>query len=162
MDTRALLRYVLSPWVIGAALLLALTALCAALGLLAVARQPPGSLPPATAILHVIPLPSATPTATPAPPATPTPPAQPSQPGGPISIGAYVQISGTGGDGLRMRSQPGLNGKILFLGLEAEVFQIVEGPRQADGYTWWLAAAPYDPNVQGWAVADYLTIVQNP
>jgi hypothetical protein len=162
VDTRSLLRYVFSPWVIVAAALLAVLMLCASLGFLALSRQPAGAQPPATAVLHIIPLPTATPTATPAPPATPTSAAPPAQPGGPLSTGAYVQITGTGGDGLRMRSQPGLGGEILFLGLEAEVFQVMDGPSQADGYTWWLLAAPYDPAVQGWAVADFLAIVQNP
>jgi hypothetical protein len=79
-----------------------------------------------------------------------------------ISIGALVQVSGTGGDGLRLRAEPGLNSQVLFLGLESEVFQVSDGPRQADGYTWWLLVAPYDPTLSGWAVANYLVVVQSP
>jgi hypothetical protein len=81
---------------------------------------------------------------------------------GDIVIGDYVQVTGTGGDGVRLRSDPGLNGTILFLGLEAEVFQVSDGPRQVDGYTWWFLVAPYDNSVRGWAVANYLAEVQNP
>jgi hypothetical protein len=51
---------------------------------------------------------------------------------------------------------------VRFLGLEAEVFQVSDGPRQVDGYTWWFLVAPYDASVQGWAVANYLAVVQNP
>jgi 23S rRNA (guanosine2251-2'-O)-methyltransferase len=37
-----------------------------------------------------------------------------------ISLGGYVQIVGTGGDGLRLRDQPGLDGKVLLLGSEGK------------------------------------------
>jgi hypothetical protein len=77
-------------------------------------------------------------------------------------LGAFVQVTGTGGDGLRMRSKPGLDGEILFLGLEDEVFRVDGGPQEADGFIWWLLVAPYDETIQGWAVSNYLEIVQNP
>lgn len=75
-----------------------------------------------------------------------------------------MQISGTGGDGLRLRTGAGLDNEVGFLGLEAEVFQIIDGPQEADGYTWWLLEAPYDEGQQrrGWAVANYLASIQNP
>jgi hypothetical protein len=77
-------------------------------------------------------------------------------------VGAYVQITGTGGDGLRLRADPGLEGEVRFLALESEIFQVTDGPRQEGDYTWWFLVAPYDDKVKGWAVANYLTIVQNP
>jgi hypothetical protein len=73
-----------------------------------------------------------------------------------------VQIIGTGGDGLRLRDQPGLDGKVLLLGSEAEVFRVQDGPREVDGYTWWYLVGPFDETRRGWAVANYLQIVQNP
>jgi len=63
---------------------------------------------------------------------------------------------------LRMRSRPGLEGEIRFLGYEAEVFHVTDGPQSADGYTWWYLVAPYDESIQGWAVANFLAVVQNP
>jgi hypothetical protein len=81
---------------------------------------------------------------------------------GVIAKGALVQISGTGGDGLRVRSEPGLQGEVLFVALEAEVFQVVDGPRQGDGFTWWYLAALYDNSLSGWAVANFLEVIQNP
>lgn len=81
---------------------------------------------------------------------------------GMISVGAYVQITGTGTDGLRLRESPGLDGKVKFIGIEAEVFLVQDGPREADGYTWWFLTAPYDDTVQGWAVSNYLSVIQNP
>lgn len=92
---------------------------------------------------------------------TPTPLA--SGPGsGPIHVGVYVQITGTNGDGLRIRSAPGVSSTPLFLGMDSEVFLVKDGPRQADGYTWWLLTAPYDTNRSGWAAASYLSLVQTP
>ena len=85
---------------------------------------------------------------------TPTP-----VPAGDMGIGAYVQIYGTGGDGLRLRAGPGTDNAPLFLGKESEVFQIKEGPKQSGGFTWWYLVAPYDENRRGWAVQNYLSVV---
>jgi hypothetical protein len=79
-----------------------------------------------------------------------------------IGVGAYVQINGTGGDGLRLRSDPSLEGEVRFLALEAEVFQVQDGPQECSGYIWWFLVAPYDEKVRGWAVSNFLTVVQNP
>jgi hypothetical protein len=118
-----------------------------------------------TAVLYVIGAPSATPLA-PFASATPSPTPTQSVPNSPtngiLAFGAYVQITGTGGDGLRLRSDPGLSGTIRFLAIDGEVFQVLDGPQTADGYTWWFLQAPYDTNVEGWAVADFLVVVQNP
>lgn len=130
------------------------------------AIQPENRLyPVGTALVQLIPAPSDTPvlptfipTETPAEiPGTPPPP-----PPGVISIGAYVQIRGTGSDGLRFRSEPSLQGAVRFVAIEAEVFRVVDGPREADGYTWWYLVAPYDENLKGWCVSNYLQVVQNP
>lgn len=79
-----------------------------------------------------------------------------------IAVGGYVQISGTEGDGLRIRSSPGLNGDTVFRGEEAEVFVVREGPQSADGYAWWYVVAPYDETRAGWAAADFLAVVPAP
>jgi len=165
MDTRALLRYILSPWVVGGAVLLSVLLLCGSILLLLGTRPGPEAAAPATAIVHVIPLPSATPvlpSPTPPPEQTPTSPVPPGPGSVNIALGAFVQVTGTGGDGLRLRSEPGLNGEVRFLGLESEVFQVKDGPRQVDDYTWWYLVAPYDESVQGWAVGNFLVLVQSP
>ncbi len=77
-------------------------------------------------------------------------------------MGVYVQITGTNGDGLRIRSAPGVSSTPLFLGMDSEVFLVKDGPREADGYTWWFLTAPYDTNRSGWAAASYLSLVQTP
>jgi hypothetical protein len=76
-----------------------------------------------------------------------------------IGVGDYVQITGTSGVGLRFRSSAGTDGTPLFLGMEAEVFKVKEGPKDKDGYTWWFLVAPYDEKRSGWAAANYLAVV---
>lgn len=81
---------------------------------------------------------------------------------GQIAINTYVQITGTDGDGLRLRAVPGLEGEALFLGFDSELFQIIDGPQEVDGYTWWYLLAPYDETRAGWAAADFLLYVEAP
>jgi hypothetical protein len=116
--------------------------------------------PLASPELTVVPIPSATPTTfiptpTPEPTVTPTPVPPPKLEGG-IGIGALVEVTGTEGDGLRLREEPSLGAKIAFLGLENEVFEVREGPINSDGYEWWYLSNPYNSEKEGWAVANYL------
>jgi len=78
-------------------------------------------------------------------------------PEGVIGIGAYVQVGGTEGAGLRMRLEPGLSGTINFTALDAEVFLVIDGPEKADGYDWWHLEAPYDQTRNGWSAGAFLT-----
>lgn len=118
---------------------------------------------PATAVMNIIPAPTATPPASqPEPSTPPTATPEPQPPVGQLALGAYVQITGTGGDGLRLRSSPSLDGTVLFVAIDSEVFQVIDGPRDADGYTWWYLESPSDSTVQGWGVANYLAVIQNP
>ncbi len=123
-----------------------------------------GAPPPAPVGVTVIPFPSATFTAVPVPAVRPSPTATlpPAPPSGEIAPGAFVQIQGTAGEGLRLRAAPGLQGAVNYLGLEAEVFEVRDGPVQADGYTWWYLVAPFDATKQGWAASNYLQVVQSP
>jgi len=104
----------------------------------------------------------APPTATFVPSPTPTPAGTVTPPPGQFAIGAYVQITGTGTDGLRIRSAAGLNTDTVFRGEESETFQIKDGPQQVDGHTWWYVVAPYDATRAGWAAADFLAVVPSP
>ncbi len=107
--------------------------------------------------LTVIPPSTATPSPAPTATAGGTASAQ-----GQIAVGGYVQITGTGGEGLRIRSAPGLNSDTVFRGEEAETFRVQDGPKQADGHTWWYLVAPYDQTRAGWAAADFLAVVPAP
>ena len=136
---------------------------------LILARARGSSLASATApapILTVIPFPTPSPLASPTSEAqsatvaaeVPTPGVQsPRQ----FSHGELVEVFGTGGDGLRLRDAPGLEAPILSLGLESEVFEVVEGPVVSDGFSWWRLANPYDPGKQGWAVDSFLRSLES-
>lgn len=79
-----------------------------------------------------------------------------------VAIGNYVQITGTDGEGLRIRSEPGLNGNPDFLGFDSEVFIVRDGPVALDGYVWWYLVAPYDETRAGWAAAEFLSYIPSP
>lgn len=119
------------------------------------------SITGATPEVTKIAAPTLTPVST-AQPSTPTPTATSIffLPEGVIGVGAYVQVTGTGGAGLRMRAEPGLAGEVNFTALDAEVFLVIDGPVEADGYTWWLLEAPYDASRSGWSAGDFLTPIE--
>lgn len=79
-----------------------------------------------------------------------------------IGIGSIVQIVGTEGTGLNIRSQPGLSSSVNFLGYDAEVFEIRDGPVEVDGIVWWYLVTPIDEQRAGWAAVIYLSLVSNP
>ena len=165
MNLSELLRSFLNLRVIGGALIIALVLLCLTSMLLWFTRPATVNPGQSTAVLNVIAVPTATEvegTPTPVLEETPSASALPSPRPGEIAVGAYVQVSGTGGDGLRLRAEPGLDGEVRFLGLEAEVFLVEAGPEVADDYTWWYMVAPYDASVSGWGVSNFLVVVQNP
>lgn len=162
MDIRNRLDWLLDPWVLIGAVGFGLALTLATLFLLWATRKAPVTPGLATAMITVVELPTETlpiPTAT---PGTPTPSPVPLVDSGEISLEAYVEIAGTGGEGLRFRVQPNLQSQVLFLGVDSEVFQVTDGPQEADGHTWWYLVAPFDETRKGWAVSDYLAVVQNP
>ncbi len=114
----------------------------------------------APADLTMIPAPTHTPTASPTP--TIDPFASPTVDATTIHIDGYVQIIEVGTDGLRIRSAPGLNTETVFLGEESEVFLVKDGPKDADGYTWWYLVAQYDDTRAGWAASEFLRVVPPP
>lgn len=112
-----------------------------------------------TAVFMIIQAPTLTPTSLPSPTVNIQATQQALEASGQIHVGGYVQISGTAGDGLRLRAGPGLTYSQLFLGYDDEVFAVKDGPNEADGYEWWYLVAPYDEDRSGWAAANYLTVV---
>lgn len=149
-------------WVIVSAILLAIALFGTVLFILWYTRPTVNPSAPVTAVLNVLLAPTATPlppTATNTPPATSTLPAPPP---GVIAIGGYVQITGTGGDGLRLRNAAGLEQPMRLLGAEDEIFLVIDGPEERDGYVWWYLEGPYDASRSGWAVANYLEAIQGP
>jgi len=76
-----------------------------------------------------------------------------------VTIQKFVKIEGTGGVGLRIRRNPGVDAEIVFLANESEVFIVIGGPEEKDGILWWQLTTPYDDSRSGWASADYLVAV---
>lgn len=153
-------RQLFNKWVIlGALALAAVLTLITAIAIGWTATRPTPEVGFAPADLTVIPAPTSTSSA----PATATvdPFAPTATPTG-IAVGSYVQISGTEGQGLRIRSDPSLSGNPEFLGYDSEVFIVQDGPREADGFVWWYLVAPYDETRVGWAAADFLTYIPAP
>jgi hypothetical protein len=120
-----------------------------------------------TATISII-TPTATPfvppTATPyiAPSATPPPTAAVAQSGaapGAIAVGGKVRVFETGGGGLNMRDNPTTKGALLRKLPEGNVYEVIGGPRDADGYTWWQLKDPAD-GVTGWGAQRFLQPVQ--
>lgn len=115
----------------------------------------------ATPVVTIIPAPTLTPTL--APPTavpSPTPTSIFFLPEGVIGVGAYVQVTGTEGAGLRMRAEPGLDSQVNFSAMDAEVFLVIDGPVEADDYIWWHLEAPYDQTRNGWSAGDFLTPIE--
>ncbi|MCJ7716065.1 MAG: hypothetical protein MUO54_06050 [Anaerolineales bacterium] len=152
------MKDILNPWVVAGAVIVASL-------LLVITFLAAGTIIPSDqltyygeAALTVIPVPTQTPTVIP-----PTPAFNPTiEPNNGIQVGGYVKITGTEGDGLRFRREPTLNGDIIYLALEDEVFLVKDGPEDRDGYLWWYLEAPLNVDVNGWAVSNFLIVDQNP
>ena len=70
-----------------------------------------------------------------------------------FQIGDAVRVVTTGVQGLRVRDLPSRQGKILVKFAEGSIMQIVDGPQDSDGYTWWKVRRGSD---EGWCAADFL------
>lgn len=130
------------------------------LGVGGVLRGPRLAGLPVAPIVVRLPAPTAAPTPT-APailPPTDTPP--PARSDGTFLAGDLVEVHGTEGDGVRLRSEPNLQAVILALGQDGEVYQILGGPVENSGYVWWQIARIDDAARQGWAVQTFLRLLQ--
>jgi len=158
------MKNILTRKVLLAMLIIAAVLFCSTLAIILIWRPTAlrPSITPASAAMIVIPAISSTPfaltpTQTPFPP---TPVITPTAAPGQIAIGVYVQPS-TGGIGLRIHTAPSLTAGLAFQGaaFDSEVFLVTDGPKQADGYTWWYLTASYDTTRAGWAVQNYLVAI---
>ncbi len=159
------LKLYLNLKIILAVIFVALVVFAVLVGVLWSSRGKMGSQLPATAMLSIIDAPTETPIMpayTPTLSITPTPTQAPPVQSGIISIGNYVQVSGTGGEGLRLHQNAGISSEVRYIAIESEVFMVKDGPIDADGYTWWLLQDPYSEGASGWGAANYLAVMQNP
>lgn len=156
------LRSALTPRALGGGALLALLLLALTFAWMAWSVPPKPDPAGLMAAMTVIPAPTGTvPAQVPTiDPYAPTPP--PTLAPGQLTTGIYVQIIGTGGVGLNIRSAPGLDSSQRFMGFDSEVFLIEDGPREQDGYTWWYVVSNYDDGRAGWAAANFLEAIPSP
>ncbi|MFQ5813354.1 MAG: SH3 domain-containing protein [Anaerolineae bacterium] len=102
------------------------------------------AIPTVTSALPTLP---PLPTSTPTPQPTPTPPTE-------ITVGGYVKVVGAEADELSYRSGPGLNYARLSIVKDGTILEVLEGPEEADGYTWWRLED--EDGFIGWAAEDWL------
>lgn len=96
------------------------------------------------------------------PPADDTPieaaPAETADPAGApspaIAVGATVRVA-TQGNNLNGRAEPGLGAAVVASFGNGAALTVVDGPRTADGYTWWLVRSDAG---EGWSAADFLVV----
>lgn len=155
------MKDIINPWVIAGSVLIAallLTVSFLAAGNLTASEQASYA---GDALITIIPVPTYTPT--PVPTRTIVPVEIPTAtPESGIQIDGFVQISGTEGEGLRIREEPSLGAQVAYVGLEGEIFSVIGGPVEGDGYLWWQLEAPLNNTRQGWAVSNYLKPAQGP
>lgn len=90
---------------------------------------------------------------------TPTPTPVLGLPPGVFGVGAYAKVSNTGGAGLRIRQEPSTEALTQFIAMDEEVFEVIGGPVDKSGFTWWQLSAHYDKKRTGWAAEEYLTLI---
>jgi uncharacterized protein YgiM (DUF1202 family) len=67
-----------------------------------------------------------------------------------LRVDAPVVVYTTEGDNLNLRSGPGISFDIIAKLEKDSTATLLEGPRKADGYAWWLIRTP--DGQEGWAV----------
>jgi hypothetical protein len=83
--------------------------------------------------------------------ASSTSPASAASPQPQFGVGALAEVSGSG-DCLKVHAEPSLAAAAVGCLTDGTLSAVHDGPRTADGHTWWLLDG-------GWAVADYLQAV---
>jgi len=163
--TQAKRRLTLPPWVLLIAAVAIAILLCVALVLIVKAlqrghgRAPTAGVPtawgstPSATYAVIVPTTLVTPTATAALPisVTVSPPVFTE-----IAPGAQVVVQGTRGVVLRLRASPSTGAQVLDTLKEGMLLLVIEGPQQADNYTWWKVRTAQGK--EGWAAGQYLAL----
>jgi hypothetical protein len=145
-------------WILGALVGLVALAAFGVWGLVFFGGQLAGDEPTPTPIIWTAtPAPTFTPVVVPTETDVPIPTTSPD-----IAIGRYVKVTGTGDVGLSLRSGPGSNYDRMDVAAEGEVFIVVDGPRQAGGYDWWMVRDPDNEARQWWGAGNFLVPVDHP
>jgi hypothetical protein len=73
-----------------------------------------------------------------------------------IGPGASVVVQGTQGAGLNLREQPSTYAAVVDSVDEDTSLTVLDGPREADGYVWWLVSTA--GGSEGWAADNWLVL----
>ena len=73
-----------------------------------------------------------------------------------LIVGSAVQVTGTGGDGLNVRSSAASSGTIVGVEKDEARGVVQEGPVAGGGFIWWRVQ--WKSGVMGWSVATYLKV----
>lgn len=163
-------RLTLPPWLLVTAAVVIAILLCVALVLIirALRAEPeavpaaeitaentavPGAVSTSTAISVIIPTEVVTPTPTVELPGLVTPsPVVFTE----IAPGAQVVVQGTLGQGLNLRASPTTLARLVGSARDGNTLTVLEGPQQADGYTWWKVKTA--DGKEGWAAGKFLAL----
>ena len=78
-----------------------------------------------------------------------------------ITIGSVVVVTGTGTDGLRIRSSPEIEGfNDVGNAPEGTRLEVLAGPEEVGEYRWWQVRTPN--GIEGWAADEFYDLVENP
>ena len=155
------MKEIINPWVIAGSVVIAAILLAGSFLAAGKATEDDLTTYAGDAVITIIPVPTYTPT--PIPTRTIIPVEDPTAtPETGIQLDGFVQISGTEGEGLRLRENPTLGASVAYVGLEGEIFSVIGGPVEGDGYLWWQLEAPLNQTRQGWAVSNFLKPAQGP
>lgn len=147
-------------WLVAFLVILFALAVCGLWALYLLRGQGALSRPTPTPIIWTpssVPTPAASPTPPPTETHEPTPTISPD-----VAIGRYVQVTGTGGYGLSLRSGPGETYTRMGVALEGEIFIVVDGPTPAEGSEWWKIRDPGNVEREWWAIGNFLEPVEHP
>ncbi|MBC7236493.1 MAG: SH3 domain-containing protein [Chloroflexi bacterium] len=73
-----------------------------------------------------------------------------------LGIGAKAKVVGTGGAGLNMRAGAGTGHARVKTLPEGETVEIIGGPKEANGYTWWQVRDA--AGTSGWVASQFLSL----
>lgn len=73
-----------------------------------------------------------------------------------IAPGAQVVVQGTLGQGLNLRASYSTSARLVGSAKDGNVLTVLEGPQEADGYTWWKVKTA--DGKEGWAAGKFLVL----
>jgi len=73
-----------------------------------------------------------------------------------IAPGAQVVVQGTLGQGLNLRASASTTARLVGSAKDGNVLTVLEGPQEADGYTWWKVRTA--DGKEGWAAGKFLVL----